>query len=200
MISRVASIWGVCIVAVLIAARVYAQAPSDFASEPDKSMASAHESFLKGDMNKAADHIKKATAYVRTQEKKVAKDASKGVKKAGDDLEKLGADVKKGVVKSPDQLKKTFAQVDHALATAWHATAAQEQKAGKDATGALKSAGAGLQGAATWTGTKLNEGAQAAVDTLSKAGGGVKLGAESVGNAFRGLGEGIADLGRKISG
>ncbi len=200
MISRVSSIWGVCIVAVLIAGRVYAQAPSEFRGEPDKSMASAHESFLKGDMNKAADHIKKATAYVRTQEKKVAKDASKGVKKAGDALEKLGADVKKGVVKSPDELKKTFAKVDHALATAWHATAEQEQKANKDATNALQNAGAGLQGAATWTGTQLDKGAQASVDALNKAGRGVKLGADAVGNAFRGLGEGIADLGRRIGG
>jgi hypothetical protein len=200
MISRVASIWGVCIVAVLVSSMVYAQTPKDFAGEPDKSMAAAHESFLKGDMNKAADHIKKATAYVRAQEKKVSKDAATGLKKAGDDLERLGADVKKGAVKSPDELKKTFAKVDHALATAWHATAEQEQKAGKDATGALKSAGAGLQGAAAWTGTKLNDGAQAAVDGLSKAGRGVKLGADAVGNAFRGLGEGIADLGRKIGG
>ena len=97
MISRVASIWFVCIVTVLMAGRVYAQAPSDFASEPDKSMASAHESFLKGDMNKAAEHIKKATAYVRAQEKKVGKDASKALKKAGDDLERLGDGVADGV-------------------------------------------------------------------------------------------------------
>jgi hypothetical protein len=200
MISRVSSIVSACIIAVLIAGLAHAQAPGDFKSEPDKSMAAAHESFLKGDMNKAAEHIKKATAYVRAQEKKVSKGAAKGLKKAGDDLEKLGADVKKGTVKSADELKKTFAKVDHALATAWHATAEQEQKAGKDATGALRSAGAGLQGAAAWTGTKLNDGAQAAVDGLSKAGRGVKLGADAVGNAFRGLGEGIADLGRKIGG
>jgi hypothetical protein len=37
--------------AALIAAvpTVYAQPPSDFAMEPDKSMANAHESFMKGD-------------------------------------------------------------------------------------------------------------------------------------------------------
>ena len=201
MISRISSVWSACIVAVLMAGipTVYAQAPSDFAGEPDKSMASAQEAFLKGDMNKAAEHIQKAASYVRTQEGKVAKGASKTLKKAGDDLERLGGEVKKGAVKSPDQLKKTFAQVDHALATAWHATADQEQKSGRDATNALVKAGAGLEGAAKLTGTQLNTGAQAAVDALNKAGEGAKLGAGTVGRFFTGIGEGIADVGKRLT-
>lgn len=202
MTSRVSSVWSACIVALLVtsSAMVYAQAPGDFAGEPDKSMARAHESFIKGDMNKAAEHLKKAAAHVRTQEKKVAKDASQAVKKAGDDLERLSGEVKTGAVKSPDELKKAFAQVDHALATAWHATAEQEQKAGKDATRSAWSAAAGLEGAARWTGTKLEGGAQAAVDTVNKAGRTARLGVETVGRAIRGIGDGIAHVGRRIGG
>ena len=202
MSGRASLVWSMCIAAVLMAGMptVEAQAPGDFAREPDKSMASAQESFLKGDMNKAAEHIKKASTYVRTQAKKVAKDASKSVKKAADDLDRLGAEVKKGAVKSPDELKKAFAQVDHALATAWHATAEQEQKSGKDATNALVNAGAGLEGAAKWAGAKLDVGAQAAVDAVNTAGRGARLGVETVGRAFRGIGDGIADVGRKLGG
>ena len=55
---------------------VYAQtAPSDFSDEPDKSMAAAHESFVKGDKGKAAAEIGKASASV----KKAAGEVAKGV-------------------------------------------------------------------------------------------------------------------------
>jgi hypothetical protein len=202
MTRRAYSVWSAVIVAVVmgVIATAHAQAPADFAGEPDKTMASAHDSFVKGDMNKAAEHIQKAAAYVRREGAKVAKDAKDGVMKAGDQLTKLGGEVKKGTVKSADQLKKTFAQVDHSLAKAWHATAEQTQKSGKDATGALKNAGASLEGAAKWSGTQLKEGAQASVDGLKKAGKGVKAGAEDVGKFFKGLGDGIADLGQKLGG
>jgi len=192
----------VLLAALLIAAAgtAYAQAPADFASEPDKSMASGLESFEKGDTNKAAQSIQKAAAYVRKEGDKVAKGAKGGVVKAGDQLAKLGGEVKKGTVKSGDQLKKTFAQVDHSLAQAWHATAEQTQKSGNDATAALKKAGAGVEGAAKWSGTQLKEGTQASIDGLKKAGKGVKMGAEEAGKFFKGIGDGITDLGQKLSG
>jgi len=179
---------------------VFAQTPADFPDEPDKSMASAHESFVKGEMDKAAEQIHKAAVYVRTQSAKVAKSAQKGVAKAGDDLDRLGQDVKKGTVKSADQLKTAFAQVDNQLARAWHATAAQAKKSGKDSTDALKNAGAGLEGAAKWSGTQLKAGAQASVEGVKKVGQGVKLGAEEVGNFFAGIGDGIADVGKQLTG
>ena len=197
--SLVRSAWGVAMLVASIAT-VHAQAPAEFAGEPDKSMASAGEALAKGDTSKAAEYIGKAAAYVRAQEQKVAKDASMGLKKAADELDRLGAEVKKGAVKSADALKKTFAKTDHALATAWHATADQEQKAGKDASGALRSAGAGLENAAKWAGTKLDSGAQAAVDALNQAERGARMGAEAVGRTIRGLGDGISDLGRRIGG
>src|SRR5262245_30844253 len=202
MISRWSSVWSVCVVVVLMVgvATAYAQATGAPTVEPDKSMASAHEAFVKGDLNKASEHIKKAAGYLHAQEKKVAKDASAGVKKAGDDLDRLSADVKKGAVKSPDDLKKAFAKADHALATAWHATAEQEQKAGKDASRSVTSATSALEGAASWTGSKLDTGAQAAVDAVHTAGRGARMGTDAVGRAIRGIGDGIADVGRKIGG
>jgi hypothetical protein len=183
-----------CLIVALAAGipAVHAQAPKDFAGEPDKSMANAHESFVKGDMNKAAEHIHRAAVYVDRESKKVAKDARAGVVKAGDQLKK------QGTVKSEEELKKTFAHVDHELAKAWHTTAEQAQKSGKQATSALKMAGQSVEGAAKWSGTQLEEGAQASVDGLKKAGKGVKLGAEDVGKFFKGIGEGIADLGKKL--
>src|SRR4030043_393926 len=97
------SILSMLIIAVLMAAisAVYAQTPpGDFTNEPDKTMASAHESFLKGEMNKAAAQINKAAAYVNKEADKVAKDTKEGGKKAGDDREKPGQGVKKGTVKT----------------------------------------------------------------------------------------------------
>ena len=134
MRGRNTSLPGATIIALLIAvvSTVHAQAPGDFAGEPDKTMASAHESFVKGDMKKAADQIHKAAGYVKKEGNKVAKDAKGSVKKAGDALDRLGKEVKKGTVKSGDQLKKTFAQVDHQLASAWHKTADEANKAGQE--------------------------------------------------------------------
>ncbi|MGD0627596.1 MAG: hypothetical protein ABSB32_23215, partial [Thermodesulfobacteriota bacterium] len=97
MTKKYYSVLSMLILAVLMAAipAVYAQtSPGDFTDEPDKSMAKAHESFVKGDINKAAEYIHKAAAYVKKEADKVAKDTKEGVKKAGDDLDKLGQGVK----------------------------------------------------------------------------------------------------------
>ena len=57
---------------------VYAQtSPGDFTNEPDKTMAAAHESFLKGEMDKAAEQISKAAAYVKKEADRVAKDGQR---------------------------------------------------------------------------------------------------------------------------
>jgi hypothetical protein len=85
-------------------------APGDFQHEPDKTMAKAHESFVKGNKSKASAEIHQAAAHVRQQSDKAAGDSKAGLKKAGDDLDKLGEGVKKGTVKSGDELKKAFAK------------------------------------------------------------------------------------------
>ena len=82
-----------------IPAAFAATSSSDFSTEPDKSMAAAHESFLKGDRQKASASIDKAAASVSKESEKVAASAKEGVKKAGDDLKKLGQSVKSGAGK-----------------------------------------------------------------------------------------------------
>jgi hypothetical protein len=205
MAKKVFSALSVLIVTSVVACipAVYAQSsPADFSGEPDKTMAAAHESFVKKDMNKAAEQIGKAADYVKKEAGKVAKSSKEGVMKAGDELGKLGQGVKKGAVKSGDELNKTYGKVDHALAIAWHKTADEAKKAGKDSSEALKNAGASLEGAAKWSGNKLTEGAQASVDAVKKVGKGtakgVKAGTEEVEKWFKGIGEGIQDLGSKF--
>jgi hypothetical protein len=74
----------------------YAQTSStDFKTKPDKTMAAAHESFVKGDTKAAAAGIAKAADYVKKQSVNVADDSKEGMKKAGDELGKLGDGVKK---------------------------------------------------------------------------------------------------------
>ena len=51
---------------------------SDLTSESDKSMAAAHESFLKGDMKKASASIDKAAASVSKESEKVAGKRQRG--------------------------------------------------------------------------------------------------------------------------
>lgn len=181
----------------------YAQTSSaDFKTEPDKSMAAAHESFVKGDTKKAAADIAKAADYVKKQSVDVADDSKGGMKKAGEELAKLGDGVKKGTVKSEDDLKKTFAKVDHEMATCWHKTAADSKKAGKDSTAALQKAGSALENSAKWSGHQLSEDTTASVNAMKKAGkatgAGAKAGAKEVDKWFKGIGDGIEDLGHKL--
>ena len=202
MMRRAASTWAavtiMCVVTAL--ATAHAQlAPGDFPDDPDKTMASAHEAFIKKDRTKAAEDIHKAAEFVKKEADKVGKDVKAGVVKAGADLDKFGRDVKAGTVKSGDDLKKAFAKVDNELAKAWHKTADEAKKAGKDSGEALKKAGAGLEGSAKWSGTKLKEGTLASLEGLKKVGQGAKVGAEDVGKFFKGIGDGIADVGRHIT-
>ena len=204
MTKKILSAFGILIIVSLIAdiPALHAQTSStNFTEEPDKTMAAAHESFLKKDMNKAAGQISTAADYVKKEADKVTQDAKEGVKKAGDQLSELGQDVKAGTVKSGDELMKTFGQVDHALAKAWHMTADEAKKAGKDSSDALKKAGASLEGAVRWSGNKLEAGAQASVEAVKKlhkgAIKGVKSASEEVDSWFKGIGQGIEDLGRK---
>jgi hypothetical protein len=92
--------------------------------------------------------------------------------------------------------------VDHALAVGWHKTAEEAKNSGKDAGAALKKAGAALDGAAKWSGTKLKQGAQASIQTLQKAGKktgeAIKVGAKQVEEWFNDIGNGIKDVGRKL--
>jgi hypothetical protein len=188
---------------VIASSGAYAQtASSDFKAEPDKTMAAAHESFVKGDMKKAGDQVQMAATYVGKESDKVV-DASKAdVKKAGVELDKFGDGIKKGAVKSGDDIKKCAASTDHTLAKAWHQTAEAAKKSGKDPTAALKKAGAALESASKWSGHQLSEGAKASVDAVSKAGKGVakgaKASADEVDKWFKGIGDGIKDLGLKF--
>jgi hypothetical protein len=196
---------GGLITAALITAvpALYGQtATGGFKSEPDKSMAAAHESFLKGEKDKSAADIHKAAEWVKKQSDKVGDDSKAGMKAAGEELDKLGDGVKDGTVKSGDELNKGFAKADHSIAACWHKTAEGTKAAGKDSTEALKKSGIALENSAKWSGHQLSEGAQESVTAVKKAskatGEGAKAGAEEVDKWFKGIGDGIDDLGKKL--
>ena len=176
--------------------------PDEFTTEPDKTMASSHQSFIKGDKKTAAAQIHKAATYLRNEADEVATSAKADLQKAGESLDKLGESVKNGTVKSGDELKKTFASVDHAIAKGWHETAEQANASGRDSSNALRQAGAALDGAAKWSGTKLQKGAQASINALKKVGQktgeSVKMGTKEVESWLKDIGNGIKQVGRKL--
>ena len=172
--------------------------PDDFTEEPDKTMAASHSSFVKGETAKASQQIRKAATFVRNESSEVATSAKADVEQAAASLDKLGRDVKNGTVKSEDELRNTFARVDHALAVGWHKTAEE----GKNSGAALRKAGAALDGAAKWSGTKLKQGTQASLRALQRAGQktgeAIKGGAKQVEGWFNDIGNGIKEVGRKL--
>jgi hypothetical protein len=181
----------------------YAQtSTADFQTQPEKSMAAAHEAFIKGDIKNACGDIAIAADYVKKQSRFMAADTKEGMDKTERELTKLRDGVEKGTVKSGDELKKTFAKADHQMAKCWHKTAQEAQKAGKDSTYALKRTGERLDGASRWSGHQLDEGTKkslAAVESAGQgAGQGVKAGATELDQWCKSLGHGIEDLGHKL--
>ena len=74
----------------------YAHAAStEFTTEPDKTMAAAQESFIKGDTKKAGEEIDKAADYVKKQSQHVFEGSKAEMDKAGAQLDKLGEGVKR---------------------------------------------------------------------------------------------------------
>ena len=205
MNTKYHSILGGLITAALVTAipALYAQTDTgSFKGEPDKSMAAAHESFLKGAKDKSAADIHKAAEWVKKQSDKVGEDSKAGMKSTGEELDKLGDGVKDGTVKSGDELKKGFAKADHSIAACWHKTAEGTKAAGKDSTEALKKSGAALENSSKWSGQQLSEGTQESLAAVKKAGKATgeetKAGAEAVDKWFKGIGDGIKELGDKM--
>lgn len=161
-------------------------------------MTAAHESFLKGNMEKASASIEKAAASVKHESGQVATSAKDGVVEAGDHLAAFGQTVKSGAVKSDKELKKQFARADNALAKAWHTTANESIKAGKDGGTALKRAGESVSDAAKWSGTQLKKGAQKSVDAVKTIGTGAKTGGQETMEWLQGIGEAIKDVAQKL--
>ena len=77
-----------------------------------------------------------------------------------------------------------------------------EDRDDKDPDNALKKVGVWLEGAAKWSVTQLKEGTQASVEAVKNIGKdaakAAKAGAEEVDKLFKGIGEGIEDVGRKL--
>lgn len=186
-----------------VVSAAYAQTPkADFKTEPDKTMAAAHESFVKGETRKAGEEIDKAADYVKKQSRHMAGSSKADMEKAGAELDKLGEGVKQGTVKSEGELKKSFAKVDHQMAQGWHKTAEETHRLGKDSTADLKKAGEALEGAAVWSGHQLDEGTSKTLDEVKnaekEAHKGVKAGADEVDRWWKSIGHGIEDLGHKL--
>jgi hypothetical protein len=105
-------------------------------------------------------------------------------------------------VKSSIELKTTFAKVDDELAKAWHKNADETKKSSNDPSSALNEAGFWIEGSAKWSATQMKDGTGASVGAVKKLGKGTakgaEAGAEDVNKWFKGIGEGIEDVGRKL--
>ena len=92
--------------------------------------------------------------------------------------------------------------MDHALAVGWHKTAEEAKNSGKDAGDALRKAGAALDGAAKWSGTKLKQGSSSlypnSPESRQENRRSYQGGAKQVEGWFNDIGNGIKEVGRKL--
>jgi hypothetical protein len=179
---------------------LYSQiSPKDFIAEPDKTMAVAREYFLKGDRSKATAEIRKVALFLKKDSVEVVTECKTSLEDAARELEKLGEDVKKGVAKSDAELSTVFARTDYALATSWNSTAAQSGKTDREE--ALKRAGSALLGAAKWSASKLQGGADSPLKAFDGpdqvTGTDSKPGVQKFDGSSKGSNESSPDEGRK---
>ncbi len=75
----------------------------------------ARESFVKKDVKKAGDEIRKAAAFVRLESEAASADVKEGLLDAGQELKKLADNVESGAVKSVKELDDAFARARSAI-------------------------------------------------------------------------------------
>lgn len=175
-----------------------------YVDEPNAHFQSAHDSFLSKDYKKAAEEIRKGTAFVRTEEGSAIAKAKLDLRTSERDLDRLAKNVEKGSVKDVKDLDNAFARADEALALSHQikANEAWDKKELAKVEHELKAGTKHVEDAAAWTGAEAKSAVAATVrDTrtlAAKLADGSGYAVEEVGKGINDLGKTIADLGQKI--
>jgi hypothetical protein len=175
-----------------------------YVDEPNAHFRSAHDSFLSKEYKKAAEEIRKGTAFVRMEGGSAIAKAKLDLSASERDLDLLAKNVEKGSVKDVKDLDNEFARADEALALSHRikANEAWDKKELAKVEHELKAGAKHVEDAAAWTGAEAKSAAAATVrDTrtlAAKLAAGSGYAVEEVGKGINDLGKTIADLGQKI--
>jgi hypothetical protein len=176
-----------------------------FADEPQEHFQKAHESFLKKDLQRAAEDIRKAAAFVKVEAGRAKDDGKQALLTSVRDLDTLADEVEHGSISSVKQLDEAFGRVDHALAAHHHRMAKEfeAQKAAQKAGYELKAAALYVEQGLAWAGQKADasgaaaiQGAQTLAGKLIAEGGTVL---DRFGQGYEAIGNAIEQLGQKIA-
>ena len=175
-----------------------------FANEPQEHFQNAHEAFLKKDLQRAAEEIRKASAFVKVEAGRATDDGKQSLLASVRDLDKLADAVEGGTIPSVKHLDDAFGRVDHALAAHHHRMAREfeGQKAAQKAGYELKAAAFYVEQGLAWAGQKADaigaaaiQGAQTLAGKLIAEGG---SGLDRFGQGYEAIGKAIEQLGQKI--
>ena len=188
---------------VFIAALTMAQTPVAVAAEATSSTSieqnfqKSKQNFLQKDMKAAADEIRKAAAYLKSEAEAATGKGKEALTASYRELEKLAGDVEKGAVTSVKKLDAAFARSYKALATNAHvkSTEAWAKKEINNTGKNLETAADSLERGFSWTGEKMKAGTTKVIEEsrdLSK-----KL-KEDTGWASDKVSKGLKDMGKEI--
>lgn len=175
-----------------------------YVDEPNAHFQSAHDSFLSKDYKKAAEEIRKGTAFVRMEEGSAIAKAKLDLSASERDLDRLAKNVEKGSAKDVKDLDNAFGRADEALALSHQikANEAWDKKEAGKVERELKASAKHLENAAAWVGTEAKTAAADAIRDsrllAAKLAEGSGYAIEEVGKGINDLGKNIADLGQKI--
>ncbi len=175
-----------------------------FADAPGEHFHKARESFLKKDINSAADEIRKGAAFMKLEAGRGTKESKEELMASVRELEKLANEVKKGTVTSAKELDHSFARAHLALARHHYLKASESwaKKEAKKVGNDLKASTTHLEHALAWSGHELEAAGLAvtkdAVVVSKKLVEGTGWMAEETGKAIEAIGKEIEKLGKKL--
>jgi len=175
-----------------------------FAHDPASYLHDAWESFIDGDIQETAYHIRRAKVWLKLEACRAETEAKEDLEASIKELEELIKALEEGSQPTTKTLKEAFAKAEYALSNHHHQKALSYEEKGdhEKMTYALDAAATHLMYGSVWAGRELDQNDAVATKEARaiarKVKRGEKWSPDRLREALKGLGRGIRKLGTRF--
>jgi len=175
-----------------------------FAHDPASYLHDAWESFIDGDIQETAYHIRRAKVWLKLEACRAETEAKEDLEASIKELEELIKALEEGSQPTTKTLKEAFAKAEYALSNHHHQKALSYEEKGdhEKMTYALDAAATHLMYGSVWAGRELDQNDAVATKEARaiarKVKRGEKWSPDRLREALKGLGRGIKKLGTRF--